>query len=247
MRMPRFVILSALVAGALSLSTFSHTPPKPLVADRHRAALPAAPGNAPSTAPAQTITGSAAPASPSTGTSIGTSLAQAFSAPQQAPAGQPSRAAMQASPASSPPAAQSTVSQSSTHLLHMLANDGPEQTARTLTKNRQWSDVRLAVATGQPEAAPMLTALMPEADPATAQSLRTAMRRALPTHPAAVLAAMDQTDGPLSGARAVCSPHGMSRTWQSNARRAVANVHDIHLITRARDCLTRLGGLPQAG
>ncbi|KXV65241.1 hypothetical protein AD949_04955 [Acetobacter orleanensis] len=218
-------MLSALVAGALSLSTFSHMPPRPLAADMHRTT--AVTDNSPtkSSAP-QTAASSAAPAP----APASTSLARAFSAPQEAT-----------------PATQTAANQPSTHLLHMLENDGPEQTARTLTKSHKWSDVRQAVATGQPEAALMLTELMPEADPATALSLRSAMRRALPTHPAEVLAAMDQTDGPLFGARAVCSPHGMSRNWQSNARKAVASVHEIHLITRERDCLSRLGGLPQAG
>lgn len=241
MRMPRFVILSALVAGALSLSTFSHTPPRPLVADMRRAALSAPPAT--STAkPAQTTTASTAP--------VSASLARAFAAPPQATETVATSARTSPNaPAQSPiqNAAQTTANQSSTHILHMLESEGPEQTARTLTKSRKWSDVRLAVSTGQPEAASVLAALMPEADPATALSLRTAMRRALPTHPAAVLAAMDQTDGPLFGARAVCSPQGMPRSWQSNARKAVANVHEIHLITRARDCLTRLGGLPQSG
>ncbi|WP_143217453.1 hypothetical protein [Acetobacter malorum] len=241
MRMPRFVILSALVAGALSLSTFSHTPPRPLVADMRRAALSAPPATG-TAKPAQTTTASTAP--------VSASLARAFAAPQQATetvgtSARTSPNAVAQSPIQN--AAQTTANQSSTHILHMLESEGPEQTARTLTKSRKWSDVRLAVSTGQPEAASVLAALMPEADPATALSLRTAMRRALPTHPAAVLAAMDQTDGPLFGARAVCSPQGMPRSWQSNARKAVANVHEIHLITRARDCLTRLGGLPQSG
>lgn len=224
MRMPSFVILSALVAGALSLSTFSHTPPRPMLADMHRAAQALPVVQSADTSPARTSRGETAAAS--------TSLARAFAAPPQ-----------QATPA----VAQAPNSPASTHVIHMLENDGPRQTARVLTQNRKWSDVRQAVSTGQPEAALMLTELLPQADPATARSLRTAMRRALPVHPAAVLAAMDQTDGPLSGARTVCTPQGMSRAWQSNARKAVAGVHDIHLITRARDCLTRLGGLPQAG
>ncbi|AQT04487.1 hypothetical protein [Acetobacter persici] len=238
MRMPRFVILSALVAGALSLSTFSHTPPRPLVADMRRAALSAP-------ASGQTETDTARPAQAAPSAPVSTSLARAFAAPQQAAASVSPPVHVEAQADSSHP--QTAATQASTHLLHMLENDGPEQTARTLTKSRKWSDVRLAVASGQPEAASMVAALMPEADPATALSLRAAMRRALPTHPAAVLAAMDQTDGPLFGARAVCSAQGMSRSWQSNARKAVASVHEIHLITRARDCMTRLGGLPQAG
>ncbi|MFT8463880.1 hypothetical protein [Acetobacter persici] len=244
MRMPRFVILSALVAGALSLSTFSHTPPRPLVADMRRAALSAPASGQTETDTARPAQAAAAPSAP-----VSTSLARAFAAPQQAAASvsPPVHVEAQADSSLAQTHPQTAATQASTHLLHMLENDGPEQTARTLTKSRKWSDVRLAVASGQPEAASMVAALMPEADPATALSLRAAMRRALPTHPAAVLAAMDQTDGPLFGARAICSAQGMSRSWQSNARKAVASVHEIHLITRARDCLTRLGGLPQAG
>nr|WP_298794613.1 hypothetical protein [uncultured Acetobacter sp.] len=241
MRMPRFVILSALVAGSLSLSTFSHRPPRPLGADMHRAVLPERPAS-------HATKASLTDASP---VPVSGSLARAFAGPQQAttPASTAARDMVPESEATSPiqTIAQTAVSQSSTHLLRMLENEGAEQTARTLTKSRKWSDVRQAVATGQPETASMLPALMPEADPATARSLRTAMRRALPTHPAAVLAAMDQSDGPLFGARAVCSPQGMPRVWQSNARKAVGHVHEIHLITRARACLTQLGGLPQSG
>lgn len=253
MRIPRFVILSALVACSLSLSTFSDTPPPSLRAASGTVLKAGAPPSTPSvqTVDAHTPTQDTTPGQSAIRPMLSSgAFAQALTLPQAAPPAQSPMAASAEKPEQAgiqTAARQLSSRQSSTHLLRMLESDGPEQTALTLTKSRRWSDVRQVLATGQPEAATVLPALMPEADTATALSLRAAMRRALPTHPAAVLSAMDQSDGPLFGARAVCSPRGMPRIWQSKARKAVAHVHEIHLIIRARACLTRLGGLPEAG
>lgn len=130
----------------------------------------------------------------------------------------------------------------SSHLLHMIETDGARQTAETLNKTHKWSEVRLAVASGQPDTARVVPALMPLADATTAHSLQQAMRHALPLYPAVVLASTSQNKGSDFTTQAVCSAKGMSRSWQIRARNAVTALHDIHLSVRADTCLKALTG-----
>ncbi|WP_174714298.1 hypothetical protein [Acetobacter pasteurianus] len=129
-----------------------------------------------------------------------------------------------------------------THILNMVEHDGAAQTAQALSRQKGWADVQHAVASGQPDAARLVPALLPAADSRTTRTLYKTMQAALPKHPAIVLAATKHGGPVQADVQAVCSPIGMSHAWRQQARQAVAHVHDVHLSDRAQRCLNRLDG-----
>lgn len=127
-------------------------------------------------------------------------------------------------------------------LVHMVAVDGPRQTAETLSSKNRWAELRLAVSSGQPETARLLPALVPLADPTTTHTLQQTMRLTLATHPAPILAAITEENTPALNTATICNPAGMSAAWRSHAQLAISSVHDGQLAVHAKHCLDTLEG-----
>ncbi|MFW7268486.1 hypothetical protein ACMAUO_11015 [Gluconacetobacter sp. Hr-1-5] len=125
-------------------------------------------------------------------------------------------------------------------LADRIRQDGAQDVARMLTREREWPRVRRAVAAGWENWIALLPDLMPVADPATGHSLQVALRRALLRNPRAVLAVLDRKNSaPLAG-RTICAPAAEPASWRPRALTAIRTVHDIHLIDQGSDCLRAL-------
>ena len=125
-------------------------------------------------------------------------------------------------------------------LARELHEDGAEATIRMLDEHKAWPQLRRAVAAGWSGWIDLVPELIVHTDDQTTARLRTALRLALPRNPRAVLAAVDPGNGPLLGAGALCTPHGMTAHWRTSSIRAVSEVHDIHLAHQAADCQAAL-------
>ncbi|GBQ12593.1 hypothetical protein ACOZ4Y_09240 [Komagataeibacter rhaeticus] len=145
--------------------------------------------------------------------------------------------------ASLPPAGaptEASLGLSARNLARQIHEDGAEATARALDAHRSWPQLRRAVAAGWDGWIALVPDLITHVDDPTASRLRTALRQALPRNPHAVLSVIDPGNGPLLGAGALCTPHGMSARWRTNSIRAISAVHDIHLAHQSADCLAAL-------
>ncbi|WP_228391352.1 hypothetical protein [Komagataeibacter medellinensis] len=125
-------------------------------------------------------------------------------------------------------------------LARQIHEDGPETTVHALDTSKSWPQLRRAVAAGWDGWVTLVPELIAHVDDPTARSLRTALRQALPRNPHAVLSVVDPGNGPLLGAGALCTPHGMSTRWRTSSIRAISMVHDIHLTHQVTDCTAAL-------
>lgn len=142
------------------------------------------------------------------------------------------------------PAPYGNAATASQRLLHMVAVDGPRQTAETLTREQKWGELQLAITSGQPETSRLLPVLMPLANSTTTRSLLQSARFALATHPAVILAATSQdSTSPLTTA-ALCKPAGMNSYWRNSVQQAISALHDGELASRAKHCQETLSGKP---
>ncbi|MGY6768459.1 hypothetical protein [Komagataeibacter xylinus] len=125
-------------------------------------------------------------------------------------------------------------------LARQLHEDGADATIKALDEHKAWPQLRRAVAAGWSGWIELVPELITHTDDQTTARLRTALRLALPRNPRAVLAVVDPGNGPLLGAGALCTPHGMTAHWRTTTIRAVSEVHDIHLAHQAADCQAAL-------
>ncbi|GAN86053.1 hypothetical protein Gain_0012_116 [Komagataeibacter intermedius TF2] len=132
-------------------------------------------------------------------------------------------------------------------LSRQIHEDGAEATVRTLDTHRAWPRLRRAVAAGWDGWIELVPDLIAHTDDATTRQLRTALRQALPRNPHAVLSVLDPGNGPLLGAGALCTPHGMPARWTRDSIHAISAEHDIHLTHQVNDCLTALSASTATG
>ena len=132
-------------------------------------------------------------------------------------------------------------------LARQIHEDGAEATVRTLDTHRAWPRLRRAVAAGWDGWIELVPDLIAHTDDATARQLRTALRQALPRNPHAVLSVLDPGNGPLLGAGALCTAHGMPARWARDSIRAIGAEHDIHLTHQVNDCLAALSASSTTG
>ncbi|MCE2565293.1 hypothetical protein [Komagataeibacter sp. FNDCF1] len=145
--------------------------------------------------------------------------------------------------ASLPPAGaptEASMGMSARNLARQIHEDGAEATVRTLDAQKSWPQFRRAVAAGWAGWVSLVPDLIAHVDDPTATRLRIALRQALPRNPHAVLSVIDPGNGPLLGAGALCTPHGMSTRWRASSIHAISAVHDIHLAHQSTDCLAAL-------
>nr|WP_238321911.1 hypothetical protein [Komagataeibacter europaeus] len=143
-------------------------------------------------------------------------------------------------PQSGPSPTETGIDLNARSLSRQIHEDGAEATVRTLDTHRAWPRLRRAVAAGWDGWIELVPDLIAHTDDATARQLRTALRQALPRNPHAVLSVLDPGNGPLLGAGALCTPHGMPVRWARDSMRAISAEHDIHLTHQVNDCLAAL-------
>jgi len=123
-----------------------------------------------------------------------------------------------------------------------IESDGAEAAARSLDHDGGWLRLRRAVAAGWTNWIGLVPPLIVHAPPDEAAALRAAMRKALPTRPRLIIAALDPKNGTIYGGSSVCKRHDLTPATRLRAIRAVEAEHDIRYAERARDCLHALQG-----